>query len=377
MFYFFLFFISTLFFLHAEKAYANNRRLFVVLSLMSLVWLSFWAGARDLSIGTDTTFYGVDVFSVASASEKPIEDAFLNPYMEIEPFFFLLNYTASKVGHIGFALFLIMFIQLLFAFYGLKNFMVSAPLWIMMLAYMLIFYILSLNLMRQGIAVSIGLFALRFIEKRNFFALLLIGFFAFFWHKTSVVFFAFLLFLYFYRYASVFIQRLLLLLVIPLSLLSVFSFMDILLFVTDYVEEMGHYILYADTANSEHDAFLNTVDIVSRVLLIALVFVLHLKRTSHSQYYYVLYLILFVDLASRFLGQYTAYATRIAFYFVAVEIPYLFVIINSKQINVQQRSIITIALLLLFTFMTVRENFYYGLNETYPYVFKWLGMTFY
>jgi hypothetical protein len=377
MFYFFLFFISTLFLLHAEKAYANNHRLFVVLSLISLVWLSFWAGGRDLSIGTDTTFYGVDVFNVASASEKPIEDAFLNPYMEIEPFFFLLNYLASKVGGIGFALFLIMFIQLLFAFYGLKNFMSSVPLWMMMLAYILIFYILSLNLMRQGIAVSIGLYALRYIEKRKFLPLLLIGIFAFYWHKTSVVFFAFLLLLYFYRYASVFMQRILLLIVIPLSLLSIFSFMDILLFIADYVEEMGHFILYADTTNSKHDAFLNTVDIVSRVLLIALVFALHQKRTTYSQYYYVLYLILFVDLASRFLGQYTAYATRIAYYFVAVEIPYLFMIINSSQINVQQRRIITIALLLLFSFMTVRENFYYGLNETYPYVFRWLGMTLY
>ena len=376
MFYFFLFFVSTVLFIHAERAYPTSHRLFYVLSYVAIFWLAFWAGYRDISVGTDTTFYGVDLFSVASVSENPIHEAFFDPYKEIEPFFFLLNNFASKIGGIHMALFFVMLVQLMFAFHGLKYFMSYVPLWIMMLAYVVIFYILTLNLMRQGIAVAIGLYAIRFVEQRKLLPLVLTGIFAFFWHNTSVVFFSFLLILYAYRWNDETTQRIVLAFAIPLSFWAIFSFQDALVFFLGYSEDLMHYASYAGV-DTEHESFLNTIDIVSRIILLIVVGFLHKKETAPISCFYVLYLVLFVDLASRFLGVFTAYATRIAYYFVAIEIPYLFWIINSEKLNIQQRNLFVLSLLLLFSFMTIRENFYFGLNETYPYVFSLLDLTLY
>lgn len=230
--------------------------------------------------------------------------------------------------------------------------------------------------MRQGIAVAVGLYAIRFIEQRKLIPLVLTGIVAFFWHNTSIVFFSFLLVLYAYRWNDETNQRIVLALAIPLSFLAVFSFQDALVFFLGYSDDVMHYASYAGV-NTEHESFLNTIDIVSRLILLMVVGFLHKKGTAPSSCFYVLYFVLFVDLASRFLGVFTAYATRIAYYFVAIEIPYLFWIINSEKLNIQHRCIFIISLLLLFSFMTIRENFYFGLNETYPYVFSLLDLTLY
>ena len=376
MFYLFIFLVSAALFLLAQNAYENeNYKTFYGLSYSAIIWLSFWAGCRDVTIGTDTIIYGLDVYADAYHSTTPVFDAF-EDITWIEPLFFLLNKLASYFGGFGFALFLIMFVQLTFAFHGLKHFIEKVPIWLSMLAYVLLFYNLTLNLMRQGIAIAFVLYCYKYIEQRKIHWLLIMSVVGFFWHKTSTVGFLFLIFLYFFYGKSNKTQLVMLFTAIPLIFIVLIYFLPLLEYLTESYEVLSHYSNYGGE-NDEMEASLSTIEIGSRLLMITLVAFIWSFKVLPNEYFYIFTLLIILDLSCKFLGVYTYNVTRLSYYFNALEIPFLFKILNADKISSYHRTIMNSAILLSFGFMLLWLSFLKGDNETYPYVSKILQLTLY
>lgn len=375
MFYLVLFIVCSFLFAIAEVAYPKDKRMFYLVSYISIFLLSLFAGLRDVSIGTDTTFYGVDVFKSAAKSKSPIADAFID-ISWIEPLFFLLNRFASYFGGFSVALFFIMFVQLVFAFHGLKRYMNKVPLWVLMLAYVLLFYNLTLNLMRQGIALAFVLYCLKYVDRKKLFMLLLMSILGFLWHKTSAVAFIFLFYLYFFNRFTANQQQRIILVSIPLVILIIVFFLNIFDSFVQTYEMLAHYRNYGgETGN--YESGISTIEIGSRFLLLCFLIYVWWNRLAPQKRINVFFLILFLDTATKFLSLYTFNASRLSIYFAVIEIPYLFMIVNSYRLRKEWGFFLNIIIMLSFTFMTYWETVHYGHGETYPYVSKILNLTLY
>lgn len=278
MFYLLLFIISAFLFYRAEKAYPRNRFKFYSLSFISLILLAFFAGCRAETIGTDTIFYGIDVFKDAAKSKTPFTDAF-EDISWIEPFYFIVNWLGSCLGGFGFTLFLIMFVQLLFAFWGMKYFMYRAPLWAMMLAYELSFYNLTLNIMRQGIAIAFLLYSYRYVEKKQCGKLLLMAILGFFWHKSSIVAFFVLFALLYYKRLNEEKQKIFMICVIPACIVGVICFLSLLQYSIQIMPILGQYSAYGFGSES-FESGLSTIDVGSRLMIIILAAYFYNHRLS-------------------------------------------------------------------------------------------------
>lgn len=375
MFYLILFLLSSALFAIAQPFYKRKKKKFYIYSYVAIFLLALVAGLRSKKIGTDVIFYEVQVFKDASTSIHPIKDAFMSLEW-IEPFFFLLNYVASWFGDINFALFLIMFIQTVFVFYGMKYFMNRAPLWAMMLAYDFAFYNLTLNLMRQGIVMALVLFSYRYVEKRQLKMLSIMAVISFFWHKSSAAAFVLLFLLYFYRGLGEKYQRLLLIMVIPISILLVTQFLGIFQELSTYISILTYYDNYTGNSGS-FETGLSTIDVGTRIMLVVLVLFFRKKKVLDQMNFNTLLILLIIDLASRFLGLYTYFATRIAYYMAILEIPYVLIMLNSRRYKKSLRRACNCILLFGYAFASYWENIHFGNNATYPYISDILHVTLY
>lgn len=351
---------------------------FYVLSYLAIFLLALVAGCRDNTIGTDIRVYEEDVFRTASQSTSPITDAFKNFYW-IEPFFFILNHIASLFGGLGTALFLIMFVQTLFVFYGMKFYMNRAPLWTLMLAYDFIFFNLTLNLMRQGIAVAFILLSYQYVEKRNFTKLLLMAILGFFWHKSSAVAFVILFGIYFFVGKSEKTQKKLLLILIPSCFFAIATLSVVMQSLIEIIPIFNRYSAYTETikGGGGFDSGFSTINIGSILLLAGLVFFIYINKVATSRQFYILLIFLIMDLSSQFMGVYTGYATRFALYFTIVEIPLLFEVLYSNKVRNSTRIILSDAILLCFGLMSFWINIHLKHNETYPFVLRIFDITLY
>lgn len=376
MIYLILFFITSILFYAAQQLKDTSKVAFYVLSYLAIFLLALVAGCRDNTIGTDVRVYEVHVFLSSGLSANPITDAFHSGW--IEPFFYILNYIASLFGDLGTALFLIMFVQTLFVFHGMKFYMNRAPLWMLMLAYDFLFYNMTLNMMRQGIAVAFLLLSYQYVEKRSFTKLLLMAILGFFWHKSCIVAFVILFGIYFIYGRSEKTQKKLFFILIPACVLTIASLAVIMQTLIETIPIMSQYSGY--TKNIDEGGFssgLSTINIGAKLLLAGLTLYLYINKTATSQQFYIFIIILTMDLTALFFGIYTFFATRFAYYFMIIEIPLLFEMLSSNKIRTNTQIALSNLTLLSFGFISFWLNIHFGNNETYPYVLRLFNITLY
>lgn len=153
----------------------------IATGLLIILILSLLCGLRAYSIGTDTNSiylpYYYDKYCVRGT-----------PYDGTEYVFYLI----IKAGHLLLGsytgvLFLISFLTLAFAFVGLSHYKDRVSLPLAMLLYLSFIYFESFNIMRQMLAISIIIFAFRYLEKRKYMHYLFWCVVAAFVHHSSIV----------------------------------------------------------------------------------------------------------------------------------------------------------------------------------------------
>jgi len=158
------------------------------------------AGVRDWSIGTDTLGYGYSIFK--EAGEVPHIDGFSAIYDNwIAKGYLLLNIAVSQITHnFNVFLFFIMLIEIIFVFLAIYQWRDKFPIWLGMLVFYAFFFNLSLNAIRQCLALSIAFFGIKYIFQRKFLffafwvwlgylfhasALLVLAYYPLFWYANK------------------------------------------------------------------------------------------------------------------------------------------------------------------------------------------------
>lgn len=152
--------------------------------ILALLIPSILAGARDISVGTDTSTYGVPFFTYAL--QRSFES-----YMATaggDPLWLILVYGLSRLtANVFWELFLIEFAILFFTYKTLKQYDLGKYTWIGFLVFHMMFYSFTLNLMRQFVSLSILLYSFRYIKEHKWKRYFLICFILFFIQKASII----------------------------------------------------------------------------------------------------------------------------------------------------------------------------------------------
>lgn len=145
----------------------------------------FFAGVRDLSIGTDVMTYGYWTFLSAKSASLL---SFLNAYSSISAFGFnLFSWLIARTGSFELYLAMIQGLTVLpICLYAKRRYPRSS--WIAVVAYMLLLFPVSLNAMKQMIAVALCVPAFEhFDEKRPVAFCLTVAASALLFHQTAIV----------------------------------------------------------------------------------------------------------------------------------------------------------------------------------------------
>lgn len=374
MFYFLLFSISAILLFFAQKSYAKWPAVFWLLCYIDIFLLAFVAGARDYTIGTDVKVYGLQTWQTAKAYLGNFLEGSEHTRREI--LFFAIDYLAAMVSDsYSFALFMLSFVMQALALHALKRYMDRVPLFLLMTVVTLYFYVLTLNMMAQGLAAFFLLWSLRYFEGRKFVPFLICIVVSFFIHHSSAI--AGFVFLCLYwilgRDESKWSKYL-----IAACVASVFVaivFVAVLRLLASLFPVMGQFLAYGKAGGSFKSS-LSLFDLMLRLAIIFFVVLCKVRKVvgSDKRLFYFLSFLLVVDCVSQFLGLYTFYAIRIGYYFSIVEFPLFLVFVSDLKATKGSKSLIClsfVAYLCLYCWMCY---FKFGWNEAYPYTSDFLGI---
>lgn len=177
MIYIIIFFICIVCTYIAEKS-TKSKGKFLIFSALAVLLPSGLAGFRDTGIGTDTVTYAEFIFEKIASSNYSFS-SFLKAYSDEEFFgiefsYALLNYIVSLFSDsVNWFYFFTNFAVIIFVYLAAYDNRKKAPMWLVMLFFLLLYYNSSLNIMRQSIAIAMTLYAFKYIEDKQWFKSLL------------------------------------------------------------------------------------------------------------------------------------------------------------------------------------------------------------
>lgn len=372
MFYFLLFAVTTILFYLAQICGKRWSGGYYLLSFLAIFLLAFVAGCRDNSIGTDIHVYGLKTFNVARGT-----DDFWSGYERVKGYselgYYSINYVSQSFSSkYGVVLFLQSFIMYSWVFGGVKSVAGEDNVAVGMLVYNLYFYSLSLNLMRQCLAIAFVLWSFRFFKERRPYSLLLCAVICFFLHKSSVVAYVIMFVAYYMTTLELQRQKVMLFICSFGAVCGVVLFGTLLSMITSAIPAFKKYDAYG--LNTIFGSSISTMDLIIRGLMLGVAVVLGHSKRSDKRICNLLTFFLVVDIAAQFLGIYAFFTTRIGYYAFAIEIPLLLEIISQSRISIGTKLLGRICIIVLFAIYCVRMYYVKGDCQTYPFTSEVLGV---
>lgn len=186
-----VFILSITFTYFAEKS--RNKINFILCSFIAILIPSILAGIRDSGIGTDTQVY-VDSswYIIETYANQPITifiKDILNNNIQLEIAYNLIGYCIAVLGgNIHWFYFILNFIVLLFVYLTINDNKHNASMSLMMFVFLFTFYNISLNLVRQSLALSICSYAYKYIERKQWRNFIIFQVLAILTHNTAFFF---------------------------------------------------------------------------------------------------------------------------------------------------------------------------------------------
>ncbi len=335
------------------------------------------AGFRDYGVGHDTTIYVEDtVLEVLDYKDSDLL-TFIKATIEgeftQEKVYCFLNYVALQIGsEVNYVYFVINLVTIALVFNAIYLYREKASMPLMMCVFLFLYFNLSLNIIRQSVAMALALNVYLFLEQKKwktafgFLAVMLLS------HNTSVVFSLFLL-----LYAAIHRNALKkvifgIILIIPVSLMI----LDYLIMVAISLNIVSlKFMVYM--IDEEKTAIMKTAVVFGWIVLGAMFWFgrsfLKKKETSRE-----IALIFNVKLCSNILilaSTISLWAFRMAYYFGIFDVLFIPRIIRLVYEEDEKKgrlsSLLIVSLIILYWYWSIIHN---NENETYPYKSALLGL---
>lgn len=164
--YFICFSIALTFSKISEIFRLKNISLYYLFMMLSILVLAIFAGIRNLNVGTDIGVYGQSTFYIATNSNNFSQ--MMNFSSGIELGYNFINYIVSRfTSNLNVLLFTVSLITNTAAYLSFVNFRKSTSVVLSLLTYLLLFYGLTLCLLRQSLAMSLVLLAISYYMSTN------------------------------------------------------------------------------------------------------------------------------------------------------------------------------------------------------------------
>ena len=378
--YLIVFFFSVLFTRLAERSIVSNKKHFFTFSVLAVSLPVLLGGFRDDSIGTDTGGYVSWVWSIVSRCSD--WKSFLHLYhggyfADIEFGYLTVNFIARLFGDdVHIVYFLTSLLTILPIYLAIYHNRDKAPMWLSMAIFLLSYYNLSLNLVRQSIALSFCIYAFRYVEKKQWMKLAVVVVVILSFHNTGFSFIpAILLYLLMERLHW---KGKIIFSLISFVILSIaFKYIDILLLAfVNYGLLPEKFLRYQV---DEMTGFLSRSNFIIYIIESALILMamMYQKTTNMRSRLFSYFTLKSIGVYSFTLSTLSMWAFRISYYFnFPADCLFLPSALNSLRrngkINTYRLWVAILLLLLLFNwcFNIVIKN----ANETYPYKSSILGI---
>lgn len=367
--YIFTFIISCLFTYIAEKYIAKSKKVFIFLSLLAILLPCILSGVRDTTIGYDVELYGLSQFQLAVYSNSFAEYRII---CDTDIGYAILNYIVSRfTDNIHYFLFVYEFIIVLLVYLFAYSNRKKHPMWFTMLSFFTIFYNISLNILRQSLALAITIFGMQFAQKRKFLKFLITTLFATMFHVTSIIVLPIYFFFMFEDTKREKIYKILTLIAIIILLSNFFLIIETLVGLGILSSKFLNYVyIYSENATD-----FGLIDGSLRLVILFICWITYKNKVyfdnCNSTYIYIL----IIDFLLMQLTTISGSAQRLAYYY---GFPALFYMIPQLSIGFRQDKInkciiILFTVLLLFVYWYLKF-IYQGFGATYPYTSAIIGI---
>lgn len=167
---------------------------FLTFSIIAIILPVMLAALRDPGVGTDSAGYCTSIWSAVLQYRHfdVLMNLFNNDFFpEVERIYLITNWLVSLFSEDIHTLFFVLNLLVIgFIYKAAYDNRHKAEMWQVMLLFQILFYSNSLNLIRQYIAVAIGTYAYKFLEKHDWKKLIFWTTIMFMWHSTTIVFIA-------------------------------------------------------------------------------------------------------------------------------------------------------------------------------------------
>lgn len=367
--------VLSCFFMYMGTKNRRKKRKVNLWVVFAILIPSILAGARDISVGTDTSIYGIPFFTYALSRN------FKNYMLTAggDPLWLVCVYGISRITtNVFWELFLIEFIILFFTYKALKQYDLGKYTWIGFLVFHLMFYSFTLNLMRQFVCLSIILYSFKFIKQCKFKVYFVICCILVFIQKTAIV--AITLYPIYHlvtgNYEEGFLKHIKILnkkfifkgIIITGTCLVVIFASNWIVLISNLT---GLFSSQVEYMHGGYDFIWHILIYLLPLCVLMLVFEKYVIPYNHDFEFFILVLIIFTILWQ--LQGISRESYRMGFYFgyfLVISIPALIKEIKRKS----NRRIVLCALLFLMTAFYIDYFVIQLYNETYPYTSTLLGI---
>lgn len=368
MIYIFVFLLSLFFFALSDFFLDKKKGLGYFMLIIAILIPCILAGCRDLSIGTDTSFYVRNYFRIAKHSRN-----FDHYYYKVpaEIGYAVFNYLIAGIfKNIHWLLFFIQLFITSFIALTILNFKRRGLLPWAFLVYFLLYYSNSLNMTRQTMAIAVCLYSFSNLLNGRTVKALIFAFLAVAFHYSAVIFFGMFALVF---YTSKFTRNFWLFqLIVSFTCISVIILLDQIIAMVIGVGAMDQgFDTYSSTG-----VYGSNIPI-SELFLCVIFFGLTIlfrrqfnESVENKNLYQSIFLVSFVFC---FAALKSTFAIRGMYYFSYMSIIIFPILIENIEKKNAKRFFVTsvISLFLLYWALTIP---YANLGETYPYKSKILNL---
>ena len=366
--------ISYLFFCKCDDAIAkNNKKLEVISAALGIFVLCLFAGLRADTVGTDVRLYALSTFR--DALNKPLIP-FLSRHSDMVIFAAIAYISANLFNSFHVFLFLIQLtiIYPVYKFIRLNSDYISIK--YSMLVYLLLFFPMSFNIMRQSMACAVLLVGSYYLQHEKFLKFFFYAALAVLMHNTAAIGIIFFLIAYSTKVITkarvLYVIDGIVILAILFAAKNWLPLVNWLIYTAHVLPaKVSYYVTVFSESTIGKDAYfqIGLYDYVSIALrgLFLIVSLNNLKGLKSRYYYSNLVMVSFVMFCVCLFTFHTSFAYRITMF---TDYPLVYTLgvglhsINGSVTRFYKKDLVRFCLLLAYFFLVY---FYFGAHGAVPY----------